>query len=112
MAKRSRKKLTPEQLAKVERDRELLEQELPELMAKGQAIFARHERLLETLHALKAERLAQGVSLAEMARRTGIAKASLSRLENAKHPNPTVSTLDRIAQALGKQVLIELAAAG
>jgi transcriptional regulator with XRE-family HTH domain len=42
-------------------------------------------------------------------RLTGIAKASLSRLENDPAANPTITTLDRIAAALGKKILIQLA---
>jgi DNA-binding Xre family transcriptional regulator len=108
MAKLSTKRLTPEQIAKVKRDRELLKEELPELLALGRRIFERHERLREALRALRAERKARGVSLAELARRTGIAKASLSRLENDPAANPTIGTLDRIAAALGKKILIQL----
>ncbi len=111
MAKRIRRTLTPVELAKVKRDRKLIEQELPELMAKGQAVFERRQRLQRTLQALKAERERQGVSLAEMERRTGITKSALSRLENDPNPNPTVATLDRIAHALQKAIVIDLVAA-
>lgn len=109
MAKRSTRKLPPGFLERVKRSRAtILRQEMPELVAKGREIGERRERLREAIQALKAEREAQGVSLAEMQSRTGISRASLSRLENDLHANPTVSTLDRIARALGKQVLIQL----
>jgi DNA-binding Xre family transcriptional regulator len=111
MAKHIHRKLTPAELERSKKVRAAIEQELPELMAKGQAIFERHERLQRTLAALKAERERQGVSLAEMERRTGITKSALSRLENDPNPNPTVATLDRIANALQKAIVIDLVAA-
>jgi transcriptional regulator with XRE-family HTH domain len=44
-----------------------------------------------------------GLSLADVAERTGIDKAALSRLETAQNMNPTVSTLCRYANSLGKR---------
>ena len=110
MAKLNQKKLPPGFLERIKREREIiLREEKDELTALGQQIFERHERLHATLTALRAERKAKGVSLAELARLTGIAKASLSRLENDPAANPTIATLDRIATALGKKILIQLA---
>ncbi len=80
-------------------------------MEIGRRMRARHDMLRNALQALKAEREAQGVSLGELAKRTGISKASLSRLENDPAPNPTVATLSRIADALGRQIMIQLAPA-
>ena len=40
-------------------------------------------------------REAAGLSLADVAERSGIDKAALSRLENGVHDNPTVETLTR-----------------
>jgi transcriptional regulator with XRE-family HTH domain len=48
------------------------------------------------------------LSLADIKAATGIEKSNLSRLENAPHPNPTIDTLCRYADAVGKQVLIML----
>ena len=58
---------------------------------------------------LKAERLRQGLSLSDVEARTGIERPNLSRLENEAKANPTVSTLTRYAEALGKKLLIVLA---
>jgi transcriptional regulator with XRE-family HTH domain len=55
------------------------------------------------------------LSLADVAERSGIDKAALSRLENGVHDNPTVETLARYAAALGKKLtwsLQDLAPAG
>jgi transcriptional regulator with XRE-family HTH domain len=43
-----------------------------------------------------------------MKARTGIEKGNLSRLENAPNPNPTIDTLTRYADAVGKEVVITL----
>ena len=53
--------------------------------------------------ALKQAREAAGLSLADVADRTGIDKSALSKIETGQHPNPTVSTLCRYAHALGMQ---------
>jgi transcriptional regulator with XRE-family HTH domain len=45
-------------------------------------------------------RIARGVSLSELARATGIAKGTLSAVENGR-ANPTVSTLTALSGALG-----------
>jgi ribosome-binding protein aMBF1 (putative translation factor) len=53
---------------------------------------------------LRRERERLGLSLADVAERAKIDKAALSRLENGQQLNPTVNTLARYAQALGKSV--------
>lgn len=64
--------------------------------------------LMQARHALKKAREAAGLSLAEVAERSGIDKAALSRLENGIHANPTVETLVRYSAAVGKQMSITL----
>lgn len=39
---------------------------------------------------------------------TGIEKNNLSRLEHASHPHPTLDTLCRYADAVGKKIVIAL----
>jgi ribosome-binding protein aMBF1 (putative translation factor) len=53
------------------------------------------------LMSLRRERERQSLSLSDVAERAEIDKAALSRLENGQQFNPTVSTLARIASALG-----------
>jgi DNA-binding XRE family transcriptional regulator len=60
------------------------------------------------LHALRKAREDAGLSLTDVETRTGIDKATLSRLETGKQPNPTVDTLVRYAAAVGKQVVLTL----
>ena len=44
----------------------------------------------------------------DVAERSGIDKAALSRLENGVHDNPTVETLMRYATAIGKRLTWKL----
>ena len=64
--------------------------------------------LRDVLKLLKAERLAQGFSLADIESRSGLAESKLSRLENDSESNPTLSTLRRYATALGKKLSVRL----
>jgi ribosome-binding protein aMBF1 (putative translation factor) len=57
---------------------------------------------------LRREREARGLSLADVAERSGIDKAALSRLENGQQLNPTINTLNRYACALGKRLVLSL----
>ncbi|MFO0890021.1 MAG: helix-turn-helix transcriptional regulator [Isosphaeraceae bacterium] len=59
---------------------------------------------LIALASLRTERERQGLSLADMAERTGLDRATLSKLETGKLANPTLATLRRYAQALGKRL--------
>lgn len=57
------------------------------------------------LQALKRERVQRGLSIGEVATRSGLDRAVISRLENGKQDNPTVATLMRYAAAIGKRFL-------
>lgn len=57
---------------------------------------------------LRRHREQAGLSLGDVADRSGIDKASLSRLENGWYPNPTVNTLARYARAIGKRLILDL----
>jgi DNA-binding phage protein len=58
----------------------------------------------ELIAALRAERERQGLSLAELARRTGMDRAAIHKLEIGLNRNPTFATLDRYAHALGARI--------
>jgi ribosome-binding protein aMBF1 (putative translation factor) len=57
------------------------------------------------LQALKRERERSGLSIGDVAKRSGLDRAVVSRLENGKQDNPTVATLMRYAAAVGKRFL-------
>src|SRR5439155_17380028 len=59
----------------------------------------------QALKALKQDRERRGLSIGEVAKRSGLDRAVISRLENGKQDNPTVATLMRYAGAIGKRFL-------
>ena len=61
-----------------------------------------------TMEKLKSLRVSSGLSLADMTAQTGMDRAALSRLENGVAVNPTINTLARYAQALGKRVEVRV----
>ncbi len=59
----------------------------------------------KVLQALKREREQSGLSIGDVAERSGLDRAVVSRLENGKQDNPTVATLMRYAAGVGKRFL-------
>ena len=99
-------KITPEKLVEIRKLREKIDrEEKDQIIAKGKAAFARHEKIKQTIARLKEARLAKQLTLEQVGERTGIGKANLSRLENEKAPNPTMDTVLRISEAIGCEVL-------
>jgi DNA-binding XRE family transcriptional regulator len=60
------------------------------------------------LHEMRKIREEAGLSLTDVAERSGIDKGALSRLETGKQLNPTMDTLVRYATAVGKQLVLSL----
>ena len=56
------------------------------------------------LAALKRHRQRHGLSLADVAKQSGMDRAAVSRLENGVYVNPTVDTLYRYAEAIGAKI--------
>jgi DNA-binding XRE family transcriptional regulator len=61
------------------------------------------------VHELKKAREAAGLTLAAVSKLTGMDQATISRLENGRQPNPTVDTLWRYANAVGRQLVLTYA---
>ena len=107
---------TADEIADEQRVRELFADRpsVKSLIDRGEIDFERittgaaEESLLVALGALEKARLSAGLSLTEIARRSGIDLASLSRLEAGKNPNPTFETLSRYAAALGLRLNLSL----
>ena len=102
------KKLTEDERQRHRRIREQIEQERAELVAYGKKVRARHDTLRQAVATLKAAREALGLTLTDIKARTGIEKSNLSRLENDPNSNPTIDTLCRYADAVGKEIAITL----
>ncbi len=86
---------TPEYQEEIERDIAAYRREYPPASDPG---------LIEALAGLRLERERQGLSLSDVAERTGIDRATISRLETGKLPNPTIGTLRTYARALGRRL--------
>ena len=110
--KRILRKATDAERARHTKIREQIAVELPDikLRAKQRLSLLKKEGtpLRQVLAALRAERKRQGLSLADINERTGIDRAALSRLENNEDANPTLATLERYAEAVGKQMVVLL----
>ena len=61
---------------------------------------------------LKQLREEAGLSLADVAERTGIDLAAICRLENDQHQNSTIGTLNHYADALGKRLSFQVVDVG
>jgi DNA-binding phage protein len=111
-AKHVHRDLSPAERAKVAEARELTQQDEAEIRRKAKQY--KHEddaaraAIREAMQLLQAERIRQGLSLSDIQRKTGIEPPNLSRLENDHSANPTIATLTRYAEALGKKLEIVL----
>ena len=104
---------TPEDLAELKAARERFQRDRPgidDLVAEGYDEPVRHGdvmALLSTIATLKLERDRRGITLAELSERSGMDKGMLSRFENGKILNPTLSTLC-YAAAIGVRLSMEV----
>jgi DNA-binding Xre family transcriptional regulator len=94
------RRLTQAEAAKYRRIRSRAEQEFPPL---------KPDPVKVAIAKLRAMREAQGVTLAELAARTGMTRGNVARLESRK--NATLRTLDRYARALGCELDITVVSA-
>jgi len=106
---------TPQELARLRKLRERFQQERPSLAALLKSgdytePIAQNElvMMLELAAELKKARCKMRLSLTDLAKRSGIDKAALSRIENGQNTNPTVGTLETIARSIGAQLRFEL----
>jgi DNA-binding XRE family transcriptional regulator len=109
---------TPDDRARLRAIRERFQREKPslkKLVERGDAPppmpLGTYLDIQVLLSQLKKEREAAGLSLADVAERTGMDRAAISRLENGRQANPTVETLLRYAAALGKAIAWSFVAA-
>jgi DNA-binding XRE family transcriptional regulator len=102
-------RLAPEEAAKYRTVREQVAQELPELVGRHQQRMATLDQLQVLLGQLKAAREAKGLSLSALTELTGMDRSAISKLETGQRANPTVETLVRYAEAVGKRLVVSLA---
>jgi DNA-binding XRE family transcriptional regulator len=102
-------RLSPEEGAKYREVREQVAEELPDLIARHQERLVALDQLADLIHELKAAREEKGLSLSDMTRLTGMDRSALSKLETGQRLNPTIETLVRYADAVGKRLVVSLA---
>jgi predicted transcriptional regulator len=111
--KRTHRKIerTPDQQRRLEEIREHFQHQRPglqDLLATGDATEVVPQggylELRAMLGTLKKHREHQGLSLTDVAKRSGMDRAAISRLENGVYLNPTVDTFYRYAQAVGADI--------
>jgi DNA-binding XRE family transcriptional regulator len=104
--------LTAEQSKAMKRVETEVEAEKDDIIRKARQAFAEQKtfetELAKTAQMLAAARAERGMSLSALAEITGMTRQALSRIERGENRNPTISTLHRIAAALGKEVVIKL----
>lgn len=103
------RRLTPEEAAKYQAIRHQVAEEVPDLIARHHERMAVLDQLQELLKQLKAAREEKGLSLADLTDLTGVDRSALSKLETGQRPNPTIDTLVRYAEAVGKRLIVALA---
>jgi DNA-binding XRE family transcriptional regulator len=99
---RERARALREKLAKKPRVEELL---TPQELADAAPFYF---QLQACIKQLKEARLAGGLTLAQVAEKTGLAAETLSRLETGMLTNPTWKTLGLIAAAVGRELTISV----
>jgi DNA-binding phage protein len=95
--------------------RNAVEQEFPPGKAKRPprdpnqpADLGEYFDLRALLGELRKAREAQGLSLSDVQRATGIDPSALCRIESGENGNPTVNTLIRYARAIGRRINVAL----
>ena len=103
------RRLTPEEAAKCKAIREQVAGELPDLIARHHERIAALDQLEKLFAQLRTAREEKGMSLADLTERTGMDRSAISKLETGQRANPTVETLVRYAEAVGKRLVVSLA---
>ena len=107
---------TPAQEAHEAAVRERFQRERPslrKLLESGDGTDPMTQREYFELQVACRERLrplreAAGLSLSDMAARTGMDRAAIQKLESGVHANPTISTINRYLHALGKRLVVSI----
>ena len=103
-----KRRLTPVEAAGYQAIRKKVARELPRLVLRHRERMAIHNQLRQVYDRLKAAREEKGLSLSELTKLTGMDRSALSKLETGQRSNPTIDTLLRYAEAVGKHLVVEL----
>ena len=100
--------LTEEEAAKYRGVRAQIEQERADIEARHEERMSGLISIDATFAELRNLRKEKGLSLADLRDLTGMDRSALSKLETGERGNPTVQTMVRYAQAVGKKVVVGL----
>jgi len=89
--------------------RKKISEELPELIARHHERLVALEQVKGLVEQLRTAREEKGLSLSDLTRLTGMDRSALSKLETGQRLNPTIETLVRYADAVGKRLVVTLA---
>ncbi len=103
------RQLSVEEAEKYRKIRQQVADELPELVARHHERMATREQLDQVFAQLRCARQDKGLSLADLTRLSGMDRSAICKLETGQRPNPTVETLMRYAEAVGKRLVLTLA---
>jgi ribosome-binding protein aMBF1 (putative translation factor) len=99
---------TPEQIAEERRIRELHRQQPIRVIPTETVDGADMPSLLKFVAAVRREREACGMSVEQLAERSGMDVDALARLEAAQNFNPSAATMFRLTRALGKSLQLAI----
>ncbi|MDZ4778928.1 MAG: helix-turn-helix transcriptional regulator [Planctomycetia bacterium] len=102
------RRLAGDEIAKYDKIRQQVASEVPELIERHRERMATLNDLPRLLDELKAARESKGLSLQDLTDLTGMDRSALSKLESGQRTNPTVETLIRYAEAVGKRLVVGL----
>jgi ribosome-binding protein aMBF1 (putative translation factor) len=102
------RRLSPEEATKYREVREKIREELPALITRHEERLVTLDQLEDLIQQLKAAREAKGLSLSDLTQLTGMDRSALSKLETGQRLNPTIETLVRYADAVGKRLVVSL----
>ena len=100
--------LSAVEAAKYRAIRQKVSEEVPALLDRHDERLTSLDQVATLLQQLKQAREAKGLSLADVTERTGMDRSALSKLETGQRVNPTVETLVRYAEAVGKRLTVSL----
>lgn len=105
-----RRQFTAEERDRFEEGKSWAEAHKDELIESSQARKHQIIALADAVRALHAERERRGISIVDVATRSGIDVSRLNELEIDPFANPTLEVVMRIAEALGVGIKIAIAA--
>lgn len=105
-------RLRPDESSKYASVRKQVAEELPDLVDRHHERVEVGNQLQRLCEQLKAAREEKGLSLADVSELTGMDRSAISKLESGQRSNPTLDTLVRYAEAVGKQVVVALSNSG